>query len=101
MRPWLEPLDSSRDRVEYYNTVTRALGGGGVASYGLFAGQDVRAAASGLPRFLHSIHGIASGANKLSFALPTKEVYRGFAGMRLPKAFREKDKFGVAAGAGF
>ena len=78
--------------AEYYNTVTRALGGSGVAAYGLFQGQDVRSAATGLPRFLYSVHGIASGAKKLSFALPTKEVYRGFAGMRLPKAFRHKDK---------
>ena len=50
------------------------MGVGGVASYGLFGGQDVRDPDTQLPRFANSIHGIASGAKKLSFALPTKEV---------------------------
>ena len=37
-------------------------------------------------RFAYSIHGIAECVGKLSLALPTKKVYRGFAEMRLPEA---------------
>ena len=65
------------------------------------AEPQVRDAATSLPKFAYSIHGIASGAGKLAFALPTKEVYRGFAGMRLPAAFRVPDKFGIRAGADY
>ena len=54
------------------------------------AGQSVREVSTGLPCFVYSIHGVASGARKLSFALPTKEVFRGFGGMKLPACFRNK-----------
>ena len=51
--------------------------------------------------FSHSIHAITSGVKKLSFAMPTRLVYRGFANMKLPEAFEVADKFGIRAGADY
>ena len=87
----------------YYNTVTRAMGNTkdkkspkyGVASYGLFSGQKVLDVATGCPRFIHTMFAMATGINKLSFALPTREVYRGMADMQLPHVFRVEDKLGL------
>ena len=88
-------------RAEYYNSTTRALGNDDTVQFGPFRGKNVLDPKTNQPRFMQSIHGIAIGTKKLSFALPTKEVYRGLSGMMLPACFREKDKFGIAAGADY
>ena len=88
-----------------YNTVTRAMGVAGakkgISPYGQFWSKHVYDQHTKVPKYAHTIHEIANGAGALSFALPTREVYRGLSAMKLPKNFLISDKFGVKAGADY
>eukprot|EP01043_Picozoa_sp_COSAG02_P018544 COSAG02_NODE_868_length_16360_cov_12.608204_7_plen_1171_part_00 len=82
---------------EIYNGLLRAYGNkearGIIPSYALVgAGQDVRG------RFTTTLHVLNSGVLKLAKLQPAIEVYRGISGMKLPKAFTNKNKRNVRGG---
>ena len=84
-----------------YNSVLRALGNVDAPAkvpYGVFQGMHV-CGPDGTARFAVTIHTISSAVYRLSFALPTTLVYRGFVGMRLPRSFQIANKFGNRLGS--
>ena len=47
---------------------------------------------------IHTINSVVIKLSKLTIATP---VYRGVAGMRLPRSMHERDRFGIAGGCDF
>ena len=85
---------------EVYNAVVRGMGNRGAVPFGVFAQQSVVDEA-GLPRFAHSVHTITSGIKRLNFSLPSREIYRGLAEMKMPQQFQQVDERGFRTGADY